>query len=204
MVATTHGTTVEAGGYLWRGEARLYDNEAIIGAYIADEGATRSKGAPTRGLVMAEHECVELTVTAEDQEWLGQWAESLVEGRLAACVHNITPIQGIYRWEGEIHDDPQGRIAIHTRASLVQEIVKKADHEHADHVPCVIALPIAGGHPVYLKWVHQETRAPTRRLPQNSRSHLISAGDPRPVVPDSSNRSLTDQRNRRRGQPRLG
>lgn len=45
MVATTRGTPVEQGGYVWRGEARIYDNEAIIGAYTATEGATRSKGA---------------------------------------------------------------------------------------------------------------------------------------------------------------
>lgn len=45
MVATTRGTSVEQGGYLWRGEARLYDNEAVIGAYVAAEGAIRSKGA---------------------------------------------------------------------------------------------------------------------------------------------------------------
>lgn len=111
---------------------------------------------------MAQHECVEVIVTAEDQDWLRQWATSLVQDRLAACVHTITPIRAVYRWEGEIHDDPQGRIAIHTRASLVPEIVKKADGEHADDVPCVIAVPIADGHPEYLKWVHEETRAPQR------------------------------------------
>lgn len=45
MTATTRGTPVEEGGYLWRGEARLHDNESIIGSYTADEGATRSKGS---------------------------------------------------------------------------------------------------------------------------------------------------------------
>lgn len=45
LVATTQGTPVEQGGYLWRGEARIFDNEALIGWYVADEGATRSKGS---------------------------------------------------------------------------------------------------------------------------------------------------------------
>lgn len=45
IVATSRRTPVEAGGYMWRGEARIYDNESVIGWYVADEGATRSKGA---------------------------------------------------------------------------------------------------------------------------------------------------------------
>lgn len=45
VVAVTRGTAVEDGGYLWRGELRIFDNEALIGWYVADEGATRSKGS---------------------------------------------------------------------------------------------------------------------------------------------------------------
>jgi transcriptional regulator with XRE-family HTH domain len=36
--------TVEEGGYLWRGELRLWDNEILMGWYAADDGAVRSKG----------------------------------------------------------------------------------------------------------------------------------------------------------------
>jgi transcriptional regulator with XRE-family HTH domain len=43
--AVTRGTPVESGGYLWRGELRLWDNEALMGWYVAEEGAIRSKGA---------------------------------------------------------------------------------------------------------------------------------------------------------------
>ena len=45
IVAVTRGTPLEEGGYLWRGEMRVFDNEALIGWYIADEGAVRSKGS---------------------------------------------------------------------------------------------------------------------------------------------------------------
>jgi periplasmic divalent cation tolerance protein len=34
------------------------------------------------------------------------------------------------------------------------------DREHADDVPCVIATPLVGGHPEYLKWIVAETREP--------------------------------------------
>lgn len=44
IVATTRGTDTAGGGYLWRGELRLWDNEVLMGWYTAAEGATRSKG----------------------------------------------------------------------------------------------------------------------------------------------------------------
>lgn len=53
IVAVTRGTPVEDGGYLWRGEMRLWDNEILMGWYIADEGAVRSKG--TLYFVLHQH-----------------------------------------------------------------------------------------------------------------------------------------------------
>jgi transcriptional regulator with XRE-family HTH domain len=40
----TRGIDVEEGGYMWRGELRLWDNEILMGWYVAEEGAVRSKG----------------------------------------------------------------------------------------------------------------------------------------------------------------
>lgn len=108
-----------------------------------------------------EAECVEVVVTAEDPSWLAGFTRRLVDDRLVACGHLMPDLRAVYRWDGEVHDDPQARVGLHTRASLVSEIVTRADHEHADDVPCVIALPLVGGHPDYLRWIHDETRAPT-------------------------------------------
>lgn len=44
IVTTTRGIDVEDGGYMWRGELRLWDNEILMGWYAADEGSVRSKG----------------------------------------------------------------------------------------------------------------------------------------------------------------
>lgn len=103
-------------------------------------------------------ECVEVVITAENAEWLANFTRSLVEERLVACGHNIAPIRAIYRWEGKVYDDAQARVGLHTRASLVGEIAARADRDHSDDVPCVIALPITGGHQEYLRWIYQETR----------------------------------------------
>jgi transcriptional regulator with XRE-family HTH domain len=42
--AVDRGIDVVDGGYLWRGELRLWDNEILMGWYAADDGAVRSKG----------------------------------------------------------------------------------------------------------------------------------------------------------------
>lgn len=44
IVALTRGTSVEGGGYTWQGEMRVWDNEVLMGWYVANEGAIRSKG----------------------------------------------------------------------------------------------------------------------------------------------------------------
>ena len=44
IVAVSHGAPAEAGGYLWQGELRVWDNEVLMGWYVANEGAVRSKG----------------------------------------------------------------------------------------------------------------------------------------------------------------
>src|SRR4051812_18450622 len=45
VTAETRGTQqLDAGGYLWRGELRLWDNEVLMGWYVATEGGVRSKG----------------------------------------------------------------------------------------------------------------------------------------------------------------
>ena len=76
-----------------------------------------------------------------------------------ACGHNIAPIRAIYRWEDKVYDEAQARVGLHTRASLVPKIVARADQDHADEVPCVIALPITAGHRSYLRWIYDETSA---------------------------------------------
>ncbi len=45
QVATvSRGLSVEEGGYHWRGEMRLWDNEILMGWYAANDGPIRSKG----------------------------------------------------------------------------------------------------------------------------------------------------------------
>jgi periplasmic divalent cation tolerance protein len=106
---------------------------------------------------MSDDVC-EVIITADNADWLADFTRKLVEDRLAACGQNIAPIRSIYRWEGKVQDEPEARVALHTRTSLVPEITELAAHEHPYDVPCVIALPVVAGNPSYISWVLDSTR----------------------------------------------
>ncbi|MGY1651729.1 divalent-cation tolerance protein CutA [Geodermatophilus sp. SYSU D01119] len=103
---------------------------------------------------------VEVVVTGPDADWLAGYTRTLVEERLAACGHQLAAIRSVYRWEGAVHDEPEARVALHTRASLVPELVARTAELHPYDVPCVLALPVSGGDDAYLRWVVAETREP--------------------------------------------
>jgi periplasmic divalent cation tolerance protein len=105
-------------------------------------------------------EVVEVVVTGPDAGWLAGFTRTLVEERLAACGHQLAAIRSVYRWEGAVHDEPEARVALHTRRSLVPALVARTRQLHPYDVPCVLALPVTGGDPGYLRWVVAETREP--------------------------------------------
>ena len=102
-------------------------------------------------------EVCEVVITGPSQEWVATFTRQLVDDRLAACGHIINEIRSIYRWEGSVHDEPEARVALHTRRSLVHVIVDRANRDHPYDVPCVIALPIVDANPAYFDWVLRET-----------------------------------------------
>jgi len=103
---------------------------------------------------------VEVIITADDAHWLVGFTRALVEDRLAACGQHIERIRSVYRWDGDVQDEPEARVGLHTRAGLVPEIVERADREHSYDVPCVLAVPVADGNPRYIAWVLAQTREP--------------------------------------------
>lgn len=102
-------------------------------------------------------ECCEVVVTAPDGEWLAEFTRSLVDDRIVACGHVSETIRSVYRWQGQVYDEAEARVRLHTRAELVGTVVERARRDHPYEVPCVIAIPIVDGHPGYLAWIEAET-----------------------------------------------
>jgi transcriptional regulator with XRE-family HTH domain len=76
----TRGIDVAEGGYMWRGELRLWDNEVLMGWYIANEGAVRSKG--TLYYVLHPHG-IQLR-----GRWVGMSYDGPIQTGFAAMAHS--------------------------------------------------------------------------------------------------------------------
>lgn len=96
-------------------------------------------------------------ITAPDKESAARLAKTLVEERLAACVNIGAPIMSVYRWKGAVETAGEIPVIAKTRRDLVDRLTTRIRELHPYEVPCVIAVPVVGGHAPFLQWVHEET-----------------------------------------------
>jgi periplasmic divalent cation tolerance protein len=102
-------------------------------------------------------EVCEVIITAPDPDWLVEFTRKLVGDRLCASGHNFQPIRTIYRWQGQVYDKAEARVALRTRRSLLPQIVERTKQEHPYEVPSVVAVPIIDGGSDYLRWILEQT-----------------------------------------------
>ena len=95
--------------------------------------------------------------TAPNAEVGGLIARTLIEERLAACVNVIPGVRSIYRWEGDIQDDPEVVLIIKTQADRCEALAARIKDLHPYDVPEVLVLPAVGGSAPYLAWIRTET-----------------------------------------------
>jgi len=99
-------------------------------------------------------------VTAPDLAAAERIGRSLVEEGLAACANLLPGVRSIYRWQGELHDEPEVLLIVKTRASLVAALAARVRALHPYELPEVLALPVAAGSEPYLAWVCNAAGAP--------------------------------------------
>ncbi|NIH85988.1 divalent-cation tolerance protein CutA [Amycolatopsis granulosa] len=105
---------------------------------------------------MREH--VIVAATTDSETTARELAARAVEARLGACAQIVGPIVSVYRWDGEVHADPEWRVEIKTAADRVAPLVELIKRQHNYEVPEIIATPIEGGSAEYLEWLIAETR----------------------------------------------
>jgi periplasmic divalent cation tolerance protein len=99
----------------------------------------------------------DVTITADNTEWLADFTRRLVADRLAACGNIIPQVRSIYAWEGEIEDDRETLVILHTRRSLVGQIIERTNKEHPYDTPQILVLPVIEANPGYRDWVLAST-----------------------------------------------
>jgi periplasmic divalent cation tolerance protein len=76
----------------------------------------------------------------------------VVEG-LAGCVQVIPGGLAIYRWQGQLYEEPQTQLLIKTRAALWPQLRARIKALHPDEAPEILALPVVDGLAAYLLWL---------------------------------------------------
>jgi periplasmic divalent cation tolerance protein len=84
-------------------------------------------------------------------------ARTLVEERLAACGSVVPGATSIYRWEGELLEEPEVLLFLKTTEAALPELLRRVPELHAYDVPEILALPVSEGHPPYMAWVTEST-----------------------------------------------
>ena len=96
-------------------------------------------------------------ITTGSEEEARNIADHLLSRRKAACVNIMPKIESHFWWQEKLDSARESLLIVKTKASLLPEIINLVKEIHSYEVPEVIALPIVGGNPDYLKWLDEET-----------------------------------------------
>ena len=75
---------------------------------------------------------------------------------MAACVNIVDNMRSMYVWKGEVRDDREVVVIAKTTESRLPDLIGKVESVHSYEVPCIVALPVEGGHTPFLDWVKGE------------------------------------------------
>jgi Uncharacterized protein involved in tolerance to divalent cations len=80
-------------------------------------------------------------------------ARTLVTERLAGCVNILPGIQSIYRWDGEVAEDPESLLLIKTVGEQYPALEGRIKSLHPYEVPEIVALPFDRASPEFQSWL---------------------------------------------------
>ena len=98
-----------------------------------------------------------LTTIAADADGVAL-ARTLVDERLAACVNVLPPMTSVYRWKGQIEQDPEQQLVIKTTADRVFALERRVRELHSYELPEFIVIRGEAGSAGYLAWVEEAVR----------------------------------------------
>ena len=80
-------------------------------------------------------------------------ARTLVTERLAGCVNILPGIQSIYRWDGEVAEDPESLLLIKTVGEQYPALEARIKSLHPYEVPEIVAVPFDRASPEFQSWL---------------------------------------------------
>jgi periplasmic divalent cation tolerance protein len=96
--------------------------------------------------------------TAADNARAEELARTLVNERLAACVHLHAPMTSFYRWKGQVERDTERQLVIKTTADRLDALRERLTALHPYELPEFVVVRADGGSEAYVTWVREQTR----------------------------------------------
>jgi periplasmic divalent cation tolerance protein len=78
---------------------------------------------------------------------------TLVEERLIACGNLLPGVRSLYRWEGNVADQPEVMVLMKTRKQDWTALISRLHELHPYDTPECVAVRIAAGAPKYMAWL---------------------------------------------------
>ncbi|MCA8979426.1 MAG: divalent-cation tolerance protein CutA [Planctomycetes bacterium] len=95
-------------------------------------------------------------VTAPDDGVARRLARGMVDARLAACVNLLPGAISVYRWQGEVHEEPEVLMLIKTTDERLSELVDFVEREHPYELPEFVVLDPEAIEHGYREWLLSE------------------------------------------------
>ncbi len=83
---------------------------------------------------------------------------TLLDERLIACANRLPDITSCYRWEGKAQQSTEYPVLLKTSEAASERLIARLNELHPYDTPCILKLPVTGGHPGFLQWIEAETR----------------------------------------------
>ena len=100
---------------------------------------------------------IALTTLPADAD-AAEFARTLVDERLAACVNLLPVMESVYRWEGKIEFEAERQLVIKTSRDRVADLWDRVRELHPYEVPEFVVIPIEDGNEAYLRWIGESTK----------------------------------------------
>jgi periplasmic divalent cation tolerance protein len=85
-------------------------------------------------------------------------SKMLINQRLAACVNLVPNLISVFKWNDQMHEDPEVLMIIKTTAARKEELQEVLKQNHPYKNPEIIFVPVTSGYPPYLQWIQEETQ----------------------------------------------
>lgn len=108
--------------------------------------------------VRKEDNYIVVLVTIADVQAARQISRWMVEKKLAACTSLVHGVESTYWWQGKVEENNEYLLILKTKMTLLDELVTAVKQVHSYNTPEIIALPIVGGSPEYLRWLGETVK----------------------------------------------